>query len=40
MKKKSERERNLMDQKMTGAKKVILMKKQFFHARQSREGIF
>ncbi len=29
-----------MDQKMTGAKKVTLMKNQFFHARQPREEIF
>ena len=29
-----------MGQKMTGAKKVILMKNQFFHARQPREEIF
>ena len=30
---------DIMDQKMTGAKKN-LMKNQFFHARQSRRGIF
>ena len=29
-----------MDQKMTGAKKVILVKSQFFHACQPREEIF
>ena len=29
-----------MDQKVTGTQKVILMKNQFFHARQSREEIF
>ena len=29
-----------MDQKMTGAKKVICVKNQFFHARQSHEEIF
>ena len=29
-----------MDQEMTGAKKVTLMKNQFFHARQFREEIF
>ena len=31
---------DLMDQKMAGAKKVVKMKNQFFHARQPREGIF
>ena len=29
-----------IDQKMTGAKKVVNTKNQFFHARQPREGIF
>ena len=29
-----------MDQKMTGAKKVIKSKKSFFHARQVCEGVF
>ena len=28
------------DQKMTGAKKVVITKNQFFHACQPREGIF
>ena len=31
---------DVMDQKMTGAKKVTLTKNQFFHARQPRGGIF
>ena len=31
--------KDLMDQKMTGAKKVTLMKNQFFRARQPREEI-
>ena len=31
---------NMMDQKMTRAKKVVNLKNQFFHARQPREGIF
>ena len=29
-----------MGQKMTGSKKVVFIKNQFFHARQPREGIF
>ena len=29
-----------MDQKVTGAKKVVLAKNQFFHACQPREEIF
>ena len=29
-----------MDQKMAGAKKVVILKNQFFHARQPRKGIF
>ena len=28
------------DQKVTGAKKFILTKNQFYHGRQPREGIF
>ena len=31
---------NMMDQKMTRAKKVANIKNQFFHARQPCEGIF
>ena len=31
---------DLMDQKMTGAKKVTLMKNHFCHARQPREEFF
>ena len=31
---------NMMDQKMTRAKKVVNLKNQFFHPRQPREGIF
>ena len=31
---------DLMDQKMTRSKKVVIIKNQFFHARQPREGIF
>ena len=31
---------DLMDQKMAGAKKVVKIKNQFFHARQPRKGIF
>ena len=31
---------DLMDQKMAGAKKVVIIKNQFFHARQACEGIF
>ena len=30
----------LIDQKIAGAKKLILTKNQFFHARQPHEGIF
>ena len=29
----------IMDQKMTGAKKVVVMKNQFFHASQPRDKI-
>ena len=29
-----------MDQKMAGAKKVVKIKNQFFHAHQPRKGIF
>ena len=32
--------KDLMDQKLTGAKKVTLLKNQFFHARQPREKTF
>ena len=28
------------DQKMTGSKKVVITKNQFFHTRQPQEGIF
>ena len=31
---------DLMDQKRAGAKKVVIIKNQFFHARQPRKGIF
>ena len=31
---------DLMDRKMAGVKKVAIIKNQFFHARQPREGIF
>ncbi len=31
---------DLMDQKMAQSKKVVIIKNQFFHARQPREGIF
>ena len=31
---------DIMDQKMAQSKKVAIMKTQFFHARQPREGIF
>ena len=31
---------DLMDQKRAGAKKVVIIKNQFFHARQLRKGIF
>ena len=31
---------DLMDQKMAGAKKVVIVKNQFFHACQPRKGIF
>ena len=31
---------NSMDQKMARAKKVAMMKNQFFHSRQPRKGIF
>ena len=31
---------DLIDQKMTRSKKVAIIKNQFFHARQPREGIF
>ena len=31
---------NMMDQKMTRAKKVVNLKNQFFHARQPHEEIF
>ena len=31
---------DVMDQKMTGAKKVALTKNQFFYARQPHGGIF
>ena len=31
---------NMMDQKMTRAKKVVNLKNQFFHAHQPRDGIF
>ena len=34
------KQKDLMDQKMTGAKKVTLTKNQFFHACQPREVIF
>ena len=30
---------DLMDQKRAGAKKVVIIKNQFFHARQLRKGI-
>ena len=32
--------KDFMDQKIAGAKKIILSKNQFFHARQPREEIF
>ncbi len=31
---------DLMDQKWAEAKKVVIVKNQFFHARQLRKGIF
>ena len=31
---------DLIDQKMTQSTKVVIMKNQFCHARQPREGIF
>ncbi len=31
---------DLMDQKMTRSKKVVIIKNQFFHARQPHEVIF
>ena len=31
---------DLMDQKMARSKKVVIIKNQFFHACQPREGIF
>ena len=31
---------DLMDQKMAQSKKVVIIKNQFFHARQPRKGIF
>ena len=31
---------DLMDQKMAGAKKVVIIKNQFFHAHQLCKGIF
>ena len=31
---------DIMDQKMAQSKKVAIIKNQFFHARQPREGIF
>ena len=31
---------DILDQKMARSKKVVIIKNQFFHARQPREGIF
>ena len=38
-KKCEKKELDLMDQKMARAKKVVKIKNQFFHARQSCKGI-
>ena len=31
---------DILDQKMARSKKIVIIKNQFFHARQPREGIF